>query len=268
MENEEMTQMAAGYAFPHTNADESRRLDLLAERLDPVTKRRIGQLGLDPAVRCLEIGAGRGSIASWLARDVARQGHVTATDLDTDFLSRLTLPNLTVLRHDVRTDDFPDGSFDLVHVRTVLMHIPDRMATLQRITSWLAPSGWLVAEEADFGMWLADLDPAWAAHPAAWHEAFPNGSLSQGRALLRQIPRLGLADIGADAELDIVLPGTPLAEFHRLSTAAMSESLIASGILTAAEASRLTARLSEPDFMGCGFAHIGAWGRRNGHSVA
>src|SRR5215472_7860791 len=113
MEDKEVTQNTAGYAFPHTNADESRRLDLLAERLDPVTKRRIGQLGLDPAVRCLEIGAGRGSIATWLA-----------------------------------------------------------------------PSGWLVAEEADFGMWLADLDPAWAAHPAAWHEAFPNGSLSQGRALL------------------------------------------------------------------------------------
>lgn len=55
-----------------------------------------------------------------------------------------------MLRHDVRTDDFPEGSFDLVHVRAVLMHIPGRMATLRRMASWLAPGGWLVAQEADF----------------------------------------------------------------------------------------------------------------------
>jgi SAM-dependent methyltransferase len=268
MEDKEVTQSAAGYAFPHADAGESRRLDLFAERLDPLTKRRIGQLGLGRAVRCLEIGGGRGSIARWLAQDVAPQGHVTATDLETDFLSQLALPNLTVLRHDVLTDDFPKGSFDLVHIRAVLMHIPGRMATLQRVASWLAPDGWLVVEEPDFGMWLADLDHVWAAHPTGWHEAFPNGSLSQGRALLRQIHRLGLADIGADAELDIVLPGTALAEFYRLSIAVMSQSLISSGMLTAAETARLNARLDEPDFMGCGFAHIGAWGRRNDTSSA
>lgn len=148
------------------------------------------------------------------------------------------------------------------------MHIPGRMAALQRVASWLAPDGWLVAEEPDFGMWLADLDPTWAAHPAAWHEAFPNGSLSQGRALLRQIHRLGLADIGADAELDIVLPGTALAEFYRLSIEALSQPLISAGLLTAAEVARLDARLAQPDFIGCGFAHIGAWGRRNDHPAA
>jgi hypothetical protein len=90
----------------------------------------------------------------------------------------------------------------------------------------------------------------------------------QGRALLRQIHRLGLADIGADAELDIVLPGTALGEFYRLSIVALSQSLISSGVLTAAETARLTARLAEPDFMGCGFAYIGAWGRRNDSSSA
>ena len=41
-----MTHNAGDYAFPHANTGESRRLDLFAERLDPVTKRRIGQLGL------------------------------------------------------------------------------------------------------------------------------------------------------------------------------------------------------------------------------
>ena len=129
-----------------------------------------------------------------------------------------------MLRHDVRADGFPERSFDLVHVRAVLMHIADRMAVLRRMASWLEPGGWLMAEEADFGMWLADYDPLWAAHPAAWHEAFPHGSLGQGPAL--------------------------------------AEPMISAGVMTAGEAARLAARPADPDFLGCGFAFICAWGRR------
>lgn len=80
-----------------------------------------------------------GSIARWLCQYVGPKGRVTATDLETGFLSELSLPNLNVLRHGVRTDEFPESSFELVHVRAVPMHIPDRMATLKRMVSWLAP---------------------------------------------------------------------------------------------------------------------------------
>jgi hypothetical protein len=38
--------------------------------------------------------------------------------------------------------------------------------------------------------------------------------------------------------------------------------LICSGVMTAAQEGRLEARLDDPDFLGCGFAFIGAWGRR------
>jgi hypothetical protein len=46
------------------------------------------------------------------------------------------------------------------------------------------------------------------------------------------------------------------------SIAAMAGPLISSGVMTAAEEARLEARLDDPDFLGCGFAFIGAWGRR------
>ena len=84
-----------------------------------------------------------------------------------------------------------------------------------------------------------------------------------GRSCAR-IRRLDLEDVGADAELDVVRPGTSLAEFYRLSVAALMETLISTGLLTAGEAARLMARVDEPDFLGCGFAYIGAWGRRPG----
>ena len=257
-----MTETAAQYAFPHTDAEERRRLELLQQHLDPITIRRIERLGLGPGARCLEVGGGRGSIARWLSGLVGPEGHVTATDLDTGFLSELDLPNVEVRRHDVRTDGFPEGSFDLVHVRNVLLHIGSRMEVLRRMASWLAPGGRLLAEEADFGMWLEDFHPIWRAHPWAWHEAFPSGSLGAGKALLRQIHRLGLTEIGADAELDIVQPGTPLADFYRLSMIVTAGPLVEGGVLSRSEAEALVACLEEPDFLGCGFAHIGVWGRR------
>ena len=46
--------------------------------------------------------------------------------------------------------------------------------------------------------------------------------------------------------------------------AALAEPMTSAGIMTADEAARLAARPGEPDFLGCGFAHIGVWGRRAG----
>lgn len=257
-----MATTAGQYAFPHASAREERRLGLFEQRLDPLTIRRIERLALVPGARCLEVGAGHGSIARWLCEQVGPTGSVTATDLETDFLEQLGLPGLVVVCNDLRTDELPGGPFDLVHARAVLMHIGDRMAVLERMVSSLAPGGWLLIEEPDFGMWAADYDPVWAAHPNAWHEAFPQGSASHGRAMLRQIHRLGLTETGADAELDVVQPGTPLAEFYALSMAALAAPMTAAGVLTPDEAEAMAARPMQADFLGCGFAHIGVWGRR------
>src|SRR6476646_10802992 len=212
---------APDYAFPHPAADESRRLQIFQQRLDPLTKRRIERLDIPAGAACLEIGGGRGSITRWLAERVGSSGSVIATDLQVDFLTAIDAPNVEVLRHDLRTDTFPERSFDLIHARAVLMHIPDDPDVLRRMVSWLRPGGWLLLEEPDFGMWLADADPVWATHPDAWHRTVPAGSLSRGRSLLGQIHRLDLVDVGADAEADIIEPGSDLAEFYSLSMAAI-----------------------------------------------
>jgi hypothetical protein len=75
-----MTDHARHYAFPHAGANERRRLELFAARLDPLTLRRIKALGLAPGARCPEAGGGRGSIARWLCEYAGPAGRVTATD--------------------------------------------------------------------------------------------------------------------------------------------------------------------------------------------
>jgi hypothetical protein len=66
---------APDYAFPHSAQDESRRLELLEQRLDPLTKRRIEHCGVSKGARCLEIGGGEGrspgGCPMWPARSAA-----------------------------------------------------------------------------------------------------------------------------------------------------------------------------------------------------
>jgi SAM-dependent methyltransferase len=253
---------APDYAFPHSAESESRRLRLLEQHLDPLTRRRIQRLGVGAGARCLEIGGGRGSVTRWLSELVGPAGHVIATDLQTGLLTEIDTPNVEVLLHDIRTDTFPPSCFDLIHTRAVLMHISPGVDLLRRIVSWLAPGGWLLLEEPDFGMWIGDADPLWAIAGQSGPASFPGMAVSQGRSLLRQVHQLGLTGIGADAEIDIIQAGTDLAEFYRLSQAALAGPNVQAGALTPAQAQALVDRPGEDDFLACGFVHIGVWGRR------
>ena len=253
---------APEYAFPHSAKDESRRLELLEHRLDPLTKRRIQRAGVGEGARCLEIGGGRGSITRWLSDVVGPAGRVVATDLQIGLLSEIDAPNVEVVRHDIRTGTFPAGSFDLIHTRAVLMHISPSVDLLHRMVTWLAPGGWVVLEEPDFGMWAGDADPVWAAAPQSAQAAFPDMALSEGRSLLRQVHLLGLEDVGADAEIDIIQADTDLAEFYQLSQAALAGPKVQAGALSREQATALIDRPGADDFLACGFVHIGVWGRR------
>src|ERR671937_42060 len=114
------------YLLEHDWEQEPRRLRLLEEHADPTSVRRLEATGVGPGWTCLEVGAGRGSIARWLGGRVGGSGHVVALDLDTSLLTDLDEPNIEVLEGDILDAELPAGSFDLIHARLVLMHIPQR----------------------------------------------------------------------------------------------------------------------------------------------
>lgn len=133
---------------------EQERLALIQAYQDPHTIRHLTDVAAD--WRCLDVGAGAGSITRWLC---ARAGSVLATDLDIDLLASIDAPNLTVQRHDIRTDPLPDG-FDLVHTRLLLLHLPEREAVLDRLVRATRPGGLIVVGDIDFTtIRLAHHDP-------------------------------------------------------------------------------------------------------------
>src|SRR5215472_7060205 len=75
--------------FPNTRTrEEYERLQLIEAAFDRFTVPQLDRLGVMLGWRCLEVGAGAGSIAAWLAQR-AGPAHVVATELNTDFLAPL-----------------------------------------------------------------------------------------------------------------------------------------------------------------------------------
>lgn len=256
------------YAFDNAWAHARRRLRGLEQLLDPGTLRHLEALGVGEGWRCLEIGAGGGSIAEWLSRRVGPTGQVMATDLDTRFLAALTAPNLDVRRHDIISDDLPEGRFDLVLSRLVLEHIQERERALRRMRSALRPGGWLVCEGAD-NISVALVSPTDAASNALFMKIeqgkdrvmAARGSMYCGRHLFGMLRALGLADVQADARVSLLYAGTEPVLWKRLSVEQLRGDIVDAGLATAAEIEAYFALLDAPNFVSQGFIVTTAWGR-------
>jgi len=138
------------YKFDHEWRRERERLATIESAYDPWTIRTIEATGPEQGWRCLEVGGGGGSIAEWLCHRVGESGRVTATDLETRFLSGIDAANLEVRTHDIVSDPLEEGFYDLVHTRAVLEHIPERGEVVHRLISALKPGGWLTVDCGDF----------------------------------------------------------------------------------------------------------------------
>src|SRR3954470_10980111 len=113
----------SSYAYDQDWQDERKRLAGMEELWDPGTRAVIESLGIAPGWRCLEVGAGGGSIAEWLAERGGPDGRGLAPHVGTRYLDPLEGPNLEVRRHDILRDPLPEGKFDLVHARLVVEHL-------------------------------------------------------------------------------------------------------------------------------------------------
>src|SRR5262249_33083992 len=144
-------------------AFERERLALLTQIADPITTRRLTDLGVGPGWRCLDVGAGDGSVARWLAGRVGPAGRVVATDLNPRLLVGPGLPQLAAPRPHLPGEELEAAHSALAHGRFLWMPLPDPMRALRRLVDAVRPGGRLLVEEAEVGSFGA-ADPG---HPRA-----------------------------------------------------------------------------------------------------
>ncbi|HLX86903.1 MAG TPA: class I SAM-dependent methyltransferase [Acidimicrobiales bacterium] len=208
------------YSLDNSSDDEAARLTHLQALGDPISIRWMERLGVGAGWRCLELGAGAGSIARWLSDTVGQQGSVTALDQDVSQLRDLeALRNVSVVEGDLCTMQLPPGPFDLAHSRAVLMHLecPDHVVT--EVVDRLAPGGMVFFEETGGAPALGVQDPpepyAVVMLPLARRWTWAD-------SLTVLLESLGMVGVRDDVRQETLAGGTPRAAFwqHTLSVVA------------------------------------------------
>lgn len=262
------------YVFDNGWEQERERLSGIEGQLDPGTTRHLDAIGVSAGWTCLEIGGGGGSISAWLCHRVGKNGRVVATDLDTRFLDALHEPNLEVLRHDIVADDLPGESFDLIHARLLLEHLPDREQVLKRLVGALKPGGWILIEDLDFRPMLARppimvVDPpsdvrryvrVWRGAVAAMRHAGYDAEF--GARLVPLFVAQGLEDVGAEARSLMYRGGTPAASVNRWSLTHLRDRIVEAKLVTERDIDWAIASSNDPNRRMMWPPLIAAWGRR------
>jgi 2-polyprenyl-3-methyl-5-hydroxy-6-metoxy-1,4-benzoquinol methylase len=180
---------------------ERARLRLLEQKHDPLTMPQLDAIGVGPGWRCLDVGAGGGSVTRMLAERVGSTGSVLATDLDVRLLEPLASDRVEILRHDLLAEPLPEAAFDLVHTRLVLMHVPARVQALRRLAGAVRPGGWLAIMDVDFtSVEISPTSRAWERSWSAFCDAVVAGGwdLRYGARLYPDLCALGLAEVTAE----------------------------------------------------------------------
>jgi ubiquinone/menaquinone biosynthesis C-methylase UbiE len=99
------------------------RLSLIEQTWDPVTIRNLEMLGVSSGWKCLDVGAGYGSITSWLAERVGSNGKIVATDIRAELHHKVS-ETVEVRQHDILKDDLEKDYYDLVHCRSPILPVP------------------------------------------------------------------------------------------------------------------------------------------------
>ncbi len=242
------------------------RLELLHEVHDPGTFRRLDRLGVGSGWRVFVPGGGGGSVVRWLGGRVGPGGRVLATDIDPRFLDGIDDPAVEVRRHDIVHDPLPDERFDLVAVRLLLIHLPEREAVLQRLVSLLAPGGHMLVEEYDLSFAELSPDQAWAASARAMIPVLKRlgPDYDWARVLPLRLHELGLEEVAGEVDLPYFRGGTPTAMFHWLTGEQAREQMARVPDIDRLLFERTQAALLDPERWFLPPGMVAAWGRMPG----
>ncbi|KAF5382052.1 hypothetical protein D9615_004191 [Tricholomella constricta] len=152
----------------HQNdAQEWNRLDEMHKGIDAFLGHKLSYAPLsEDAKRILEIGWAphnflislahsltyRSGSGAWAIQAAETYPDATVTAVDLSPLPPRPLPkNVTFLKLNIVEEELPfePASFDIIHTRFLLTHLPKWEDVVQRVTALLKPGGWLLVEDID-----------------------------------------------------------------------------------------------------------------------
>jgi ubiquinone/menaquinone biosynthesis C-methylase UbiE len=223
----------SSYVFDNAASESQSRMEQLSRIYDEETFRHLTRLGIGPGWKCLDVGAGGGSVAKWMAEQVGLSGHVVATDLDSRYLNAVASPNLEVRQHNIVSDPLETDYYDVAHTRLVLSHIPEREAVLERLIASIVPGGWLLLEEFDSRLMRLTTVRSYDALQLVMGNRGVDTEF--GHNLPNLLVDLGLTSVGAKGHAFQWAGGSPFAELMAANFRQVRQAMLDTGTITADE---------------------------------
>jgi len=209
------------------------RLTSVSQHFDPQTRSRLAGILSDSGLRCLEVGPGTGSIAKWL---VEQGCFVVAIDITDRYFPGIEGSGVELRVGDIRDAEF-ENDFDLIYMRLVLHHLPERREVVKRLAGMLRPEGWLVAEEpcTELIRTVAGSDPLSFLREVA--DSFLKQGIDYkcGAYLPSIFADAGLEQIDAVGSFLLSFPGSPGNENLHQSMELLKERLVPLGTWNASD---------------------------------
>ncbi|MFE8935894.1 class I SAM-dependent methyltransferase [Streptomyces sp. NPDC007872] len=250
--------------FRPDRTGEGARIDHGALAYDDITVHRLRALGAGPGWRCLDVGAGTGTVARRLL-DEAGVASVLAVDRDLRFLAERPTAGLDLLEADVTAPDFAPGRFHLVHARFVLMHLPEHERLVTALAELLEPGGVLVLGDAvDLTGDRTPATPYTTAMRAMWQGL--RATIGTDVSWVPSYPHLlrgaGLEAVAAEIHVPPLLPGSPLGRFWADTWERSRAAMTATGLVDDEAVDRAIRYLDSDECADLSAGLLTAWGRR------
>ncbi|WP_405876283.1 MULTISPECIES: class I SAM-dependent methyltransferase [unclassified Streptomyces] len=219
--------------FRPEQTGEGERIDFGALAYDDFTMARLRALGVGPGWRCLDLGAGTGTVSRRLLEE-AGVASVLAVDRDARFLNARSMPGLEVLEADITAPDVVPGRFRLVHARFVLMHLPERDRLITALAELVEPGGVLVLSDAvDLTSDRTPGTPYNAAMRAMWQglRATVGTDVSWVPSYPHLVRAAGLVSVAAEIHVPPLLPGSPISRFWADTWERSRAAMVATGLV-------------------------------------
>jgi SAM-dependent methyltransferase len=240
------------YAIDERNPE---RLQLLNALLEPPTRDVLARLPPMAGRRVLDLGAGQGNTTRCLA-DVLNPAECIGVEFDPALVDYARTrpdnpPGVRFQQGDATQVPFPDGSFDVVFCRYLLLHMADPVRLVREMLRVAKPGGFAIAFEGDFMQETKSYPPCAALGTLhrAWRGLFPFPQA--GERLVHTFREAGAGSIQAGGWTMLEHGATTLRRVYRLSAEATGPLAAAKGILTEAEVGEMTDALirleADPD---------------------
>jgi hypothetical protein len=168
-------------------------------------------------------------------------------------------------------DSLPEGVYDLIHARLVLVWLPARLTVLDKLVKALRPGGWLLIEDYDTQLVPSELaapDPTAGAKFAKMKDALLELMSRRGlahtyaRELHHRLRERGLMQVENHGAIAAFAGGSPGADLQQANYRQVHNAAIEAGLVTEAEFEEVMLLLSDPQFTAFTSTMFSAMGRK------